>query len=371
MKWLENNCIQVDVTKKPKKITGTRFAAILGSNVWSSPFKAWCEITKTYEDPFKESIYTLAGKIIESRQVNYLKKAYFMEEIKTPVDVYGRDFFKVTYGDFFKNEPIFGGMWDALNYEDKEPACVIECKTTKRAEDWNDDIPEYYALQAALYAYLKGLDDVVMIVSFLDDETYQQVQYVLDNFSSEEISKMIDNGKINEYVKFKPNSSNTAVRPFKLSERYPNFDELVNKGRIFWENHVLTGISPAYDEKVDAEILKELRKNTLNPTTDIDNLLVEADTLQGEINVVLKTIADKQDRLDVVMGLIKDYMSTQFREGDTKISLSGKTYEYTLSKSSTTKIDKDLLKQDGLLNRYEITSESTRFTKKEIKKEIK
>lgn len=197
MKWLENNCIQVDVTKKPKKITGTRFAAILGSNVWSSPFKAWCEITKTYEDPFKESIYTLAGKIIESRQVNYLKKAYFMEEIKTPVDVYGRDFFKVTYGDFFKNEPIFGGMWDALNYE------------------------------------------------------------------------------------------------------------------------------------------------------------------------------DKQDRLDVVMGLIKDYMSTQFREGDTKISLSGKTYEYTLSKSSTTKIDKDLLKQDGLLNRYEITSESTRFTKKEIKKEIK
>lgn len=367
MKWLDNNTIQVDVPKRPKKITGTRFAAILNSNVWSSPFKVWCEITKTYEDPFKESIYTLAGKAIESKQINYLKKAYFMDEIKTPTDIYGRDYFKATYGDFFKDEPIFGGMWDALNYEDKNPVCVVECKTTKRAEDWGDDIPEYYALQAALYAYLKKLDDVVMIVSFLDDETYKQAQYLLDNFSSDEITKMLDNGKIYEYIKFKPTSANTAIRPFKISERYPNFDELVNKGRIFWDNHVLTGVSPTYDEKVDADILKELRKNTLNPTSDIDVLLEEADTLQTEINQVISTVADKQERLDIVLGQIKEHMATQFRDGDNKVTLAGITFEYTLAKTSTTKIDKDLLKKDGVLSRYEVTSESTRFTKKEIK----
>lgn len=367
MKWLENNTIQVDVPKKPKKITGTRFAAILGSNVWSSPFKAWCEITKTYEEPFKESIYTLAGKAIESKQINYLKKAYYMDEIKTPTDIFGRDYFKVTYGDFFKDEPIFGGMWDALNYDDKTPECVVECKTTKRAEDWGEDIPEYYALQAALYAYLKKLDDVVMIVSFLDDETYKQAQYLIDNFKQEEIDKMIENGKINEYIKFKPNSSNTAVRSFKLSKRYPNFEELVNKGRIFWENHVVTGISPAYDEKIDAEIIKELRKNSLNPTSDINSLVAEAETLQTDIDKVISSVSDKQERLEVVLGLIKEYMSGQFRDGDNKVSIAGAKYEYTLAKTSSTKIDKDLLKQDGVLSRYEVVSESVRFTKKEIK----
>lgn len=49
MEWIDGNRIKVVPPKKPKKITGTRFAAIMGLNVWNTPFKTWCEITRTYE----------------------------------------------------------------------------------------------------------------------------------------------------------------------------------------------------------------------------------------------------------------------------------------------------------------------------------
>ena len=64
---------------------------------------------------------------------------------------------------------------------------------------------------------------------------------------------------------FVPSAKNTITVPFKVSERYPEFKKLVKKAEKWWKDHVETGISPAFDEKADAEILKELRTNTLNP----------------------------------------------------------------------------------------------------------
>lgn len=48
IKWLKGNRIQIAPPKKTKKITGTRFATILGLNPWSTAFEMWCAITKTY-----------------------------------------------------------------------------------------------------------------------------------------------------------------------------------------------------------------------------------------------------------------------------------------------------------------------------------
>ena len=40
IKWVGNH-IEVAPPKKPKKITGTRLAAIFGLNKWNTPFKTW------------------------------------------------------------------------------------------------------------------------------------------------------------------------------------------------------------------------------------------------------------------------------------------------------------------------------------------
>lgn len=346
MEWLEGNKIKVVPPKRPKKLTATRFATVLGLNPWSTPFEVWCEITRTYQKPFEETIYTAAGKTIEPKQAQFMKKSYFMTNIVTPTDIYGEDYFNRTYGDFFKDEPIFGGMWDYLLFdENKKPVTVLEMKTTKRAEDWAKDIPEYYALQAALYAYLLGVDDVIMVASFLSDKDYKDPS------------------------QFIPSAKNTITVPFKVSERYPEFKKLVKKAEKWWKDHVETGISPAFDEKADAEILKELRTNTLNPESDIEALLREGEELKAEIDRLSALIEPLEKRLKVVTDIIKQHALAQFRDGDKKVSIRGEKYEWNVSRSETSEIDKDGLKADGLLAKYTRAKVSYRITTKAIEEE--
>lgn len=346
MEWLEGNKIKVVPPKRPKKLTATRFATVLGLNPWSTPFEVWCEITRTYQKPFEETIYTAAGKTIEPKQAQFMKKSYFMTNIVTPTDIYGEDYFNRTYGDFFKDEPVFGGMWDYLLFdENKKPVTVLEMKTTKRAEDWAKDIPEYYALQAALYAYLLGVDDVIMVASFLSDKDYKDPS------------------------QFVPSAKNTITVPFKVSERYPEFKKLVKKAEKWWKDHVETGISPAFDEKADAEILKELRTNTLNPESDIEALLREGEELKAEIDRLSAPIEPLEKRLKVVTDIIKQHALAQFRDGDKKVSIRGEKYEWNVSRSETSEIDKDGLKADGLLAKYKRAKVSYRITTKAIEEE--
>lgn len=347
MEWLDTKQLKIVPPKKPKKITGTRFAAIMGKNTWNTPFKTWCEITRTYEEPFEDTIYTIAGKTIEPKQAEYMRRAYFMTGLKTPTDIFGENYFKRTFGDFFKDEPIFGGMWDYLLYdEDGKPATVLEMKTTKRSEDWENDIPEYYALQAALYAYLLGVDSVMMVASFLEDKDYKTPEA------------------------FVPSSENTIVIPFKVSERYPEFDKLIKKAEKWWKSCVEGGVSPTFDEKKDADILKVLRTNTLNPETDIESVMEEAEALQEEIERVSATIADKEKRLKTLKDIIKEQAMKSFRDGDKSVALKSKRYVWAVSRTERKDIDKDALKADGLLDKYNTKSVVTyRLTNKPVEEE--
>lgn len=340
IKWLEGNRIQIAPPKKTKKITGTRFATILGLNPWSTAFEMWCAITKTYEKPFEDTIYTIAGKTIEPKQAAYMKKSYAMDII-TPTDIWGKDYFNNTWGDFFPDSPHLGGMWDYLSQgEDGKVDAVLEMKTTKRAEDWENDVPEYYALQAALYAYLLGVDDVIMVASFLEENDYEDPK------------------------KFKPSAKNTIAVEFKVSERYPDFAEKVARVEKWWEDHVDTGISPEYDEKKDAEILTALRTNTLTPETDIEALVAEAEALKKELDEVAASTAEKEKRLKTINDIIKEHAMSQFRDGDKKVEVKGSVYVWTVSRSETTGIDKDALKADGLLDKYSKKSVQYRMTVK-------
>lgn len=340
MEWLEGNRIKIDPPKRTKKITGTRFATILGLNPWSSPFEMWCAITKTFELPFEDTIYTVAGKTIEPKQAEYMKKSYGMDLI-SPTDRYGADYFNKTWGDFFGDNPHLGGMWDYLGVDEEGKVdTVLEMKTTKRIEDWQNDVPEYYALQAALYAYLLGVDNVIMVASFLEEKDY------------------------NDPSKFVPNIKNTITVEFKVSERYPDFAEKVATVEKWWADYVDTGISPAFDEKKDAEILKALRTHNLTPDTDITALIAEAESLKTEVDKATAAIADKEKRLKEVNDIIKEHAMKQFREGDKKVEVKGSTYTWTVSRSETTTINKKALEADGLLEKYQTKTEQYRMTVK-------
>lgn len=338
MQWLKDNRIKIAPPLKTKKITGTRFATVLGLNPWSTEFEIWCAVTKLYEAPFEDSIYTKAGKAIEPKQAEYMKNSYGMDII-SPTDVWGKDYFKKTWGDFFKEEPICGGMWDfLLKGEDGKTEAVLEMKTTKRAEDWKDDVPEYYALQAALYAYLLGVDDVIMVASFLEEKDYDNPE------------------------EFVPSAKNTITVEFKVSERYPDFKEKVARVEKWWNNHIKTGISPQFDEKKDAEILKALRTSTLSPDTDIKALIDEGEKLKKEIDDVESSITDKEKRLKEINDIIKQKAVEEFKDGDNKVEVKGEKYTWVVSRSERIDIDRAALENDGLLDKYSKTSETYRLT---------
>ena len=340
MEWLDSKQIKIAPPKKTKKVTGTRFATILGLNPWSTEFEMWCAITKTFELPFEDTIYTKAGKAIEPKQADYMKKSYGMDII-TPTDRYGKDYFNKTWGDFFPESPHFGGMWDYLGVdEDGTVDTVLEMKTTKRSEDWADDIPEYYALQAALYAYLLGVDNVIMVASFLEEKDYANPE------------------------QYKPSVKNTITKEFKVSERYPDFADKVARVEKWWKDHVDSGISPVYDERKDAEILKALRTNTLAPDTDIEALIAEAEGLKKELDEISASTADKEKRFKTINDIIKEHAMKQFREGDKKVEVKGSTYIWTVSRSETTTINKKALEADGLLEKYQTKTEQYRMTVK-------
>ena len=281
MKWVDKH-IEIDPPKRTKKITGTRFATILGLNPWSTDFEIWCAVTKTFEIPFEDTIYTIAGKTIEPKQIAYMKKSYGMGNLRTPTDLFGEDYFKKTYGDFYHDVPIFGGMWDSL---------------------------------------------------------------------------LVDDGE-----KPKPSAKNTITVEFKLSERYPDFAAKVEQATAWWNRHVVTGISPDFDEKKDAEILKALRTNSLSPETDMNALIAEAEGLKAEVDFAMAAISDKEKRLKTINDLIKEHAMGQFREGDKKVEVKGSKYVWSVSRSNTTTVDKDALKADGLLDKYSRTAPSYRMT---------
>lgn len=344
MEWKENH-VEITPPKRPKKLTGTRFASIMGLSPWSTPFEIWCTVTRTYEAPFEDTKYTLAGKAIEPKQAEYMKQAYFMSNLVTPTDAFGENYFKKTYGDFFHEYKTFGGMWDYLLCgKDGKPTTVLEMKTTKRVEDWADDIPEYYALQAALYAYLLGVDDVIMVASFLEDDDYDHPEM------------------------FQCSPDNTIIRPFKLSERYPNFEQqYIQVAQEWWDRHVRTGISPDFDERKDADILKILRTNTLSPETDVMALVKEAEALKYKIDQVKASISEDENRYKSLVDMIKKSAMQQFRDGDKKVSIVGGAYTWEVSRSTTSKIDKKAMEADGVLEKYTTSEESYRITMKENK----
>ena len=362
LKWLDGY-VQTEPIKKNKKLTGTHFPTVLNTNPFASPFEVWCRCTRTYEKPFEGNKYTNAGQIIEPKVFDFLRNSMgFGSRLVTPEDVYGKDHFKKTWGDFYPNEPIYGGMWDALiNDEEGNTEYVVEIKTVQvdgrsgsLEERWKDgEAPHYQALQASLYAYLLGVDKVLMVAVALEDKKgdYEHPEQVIPSFAN----------------------GNVYIDEFKVSERYPSFDMYIEMATDWWNKYVLTGTSPAFDEKKDAEILAALRTNTINPDADISSLVTEAEHLRSEIDSLTASISDviseKEKRLKKVQELIKAYALDKFRDGDNKVSIKGKSVEFVLSKSTTDEIDKDKLIADGLLEKYSKSKTSYRLTTSKIKED--
>ena len=78
-------------------------------------------------------------------------------------------------------------------------------------------------------------------------------------------------------------------------------------------------------------------------------------------------MAEDEKRYKVLTDMIKKAAIAQFRDGDKKVSIAGSAYNWEASRTSTTKIDKDAMKTDGILAKYTITEDSYRISPKALK----
>lgn len=265
----ENNVItQTEPSTNPRKLTGSRIGTILGLNPYGTEFEEWLHMTRVKSKEFTGNKYTHAGNVIESIIIDHLNKTDDMFTYLGAEEVYGPEPYKTTQGDFYKDHTVFGGMWDALLKVkgSNKPVGIVEVKTTQRAEDWVDGIPAYYQVQAELYAYLEGVDVITFPVAFLSD-----VDYIFPE-------------------DFKPvEGENFQVFTYRIGPtEWEQINARIDFAKTWWENHILTGISPVpTDHKVDLELLDILKTEEFE-NNDIETLL----TKYNDIEVLLDGMKD-------------------------------------------------------------------------------
>lgn len=164
----------------PRKITGSRIAAIVGQNEHSSEFRAACEIAGLYKEP--PSKFTEAGNVMEpvireyirENSARYIGDALGKGELGVEDPVPAKE---CSYEHFPEAAP-FGGMVDGWVDLDGKHAAVLEIKTASNRSDWfgPDDeeiVPPNYLLQTSLYCDLSGMRKIVFVVGFPEEEDYE------------------------------------------------------------------------------------------------------------------------------------------------------------------------------------------------------
>lgn len=329
------------------RITGHRIGTILGVNKWSTPFQAWCEITKLLKAPFEETKYTKAGKAIEPKIIEYVGRLY--PNVMSIEEYYGNNFEEYRWNNFKDESNIMGGVIDAVSTRNdmKTIAMICECKTSSKPQDWtNNQVPVDYLLQGALYSYLKGLDRVLFACSFLQEMDY------------------------NHPEEFVVNEDNTILVVKKLSDiiipingQYMNIEEIMQYAEAWWNEYIETGISPEFDEVADKEYLAMIRASKPCEDNDLVDVCEEALKLAKEIKAleVSSGLKAKQDLLKTLEASIKETMIEQ------QVSNAGK---YKLKETKKMKFDEEKFAKENekLYNKY--TEEKISYTlSKDMKEE--
>ena len=341
------------VPRNLKKLTAGRFAKVLGENPWGTPFQAWCEIMRCKVPPFEDNKYTIAGKAIEPKLIEFARESV-SPYIQSPEDYFMCDDAKqfMNY-EFFEND-LFGGMWDALAFTKPDITCespvhpiaVVECKTTSRAQDWLNGVPPHYAAQGLLYAKLLGVENVYFPVAFLEPEDYDDPE------------------------SFECTDENSRVYAMNVNDsfgEYENIDSAMDFAVAWWDAFIGNDISPMYDEKYDAEYLACLRQVEISDIVlpdDFEGLLKALHDIDGKIETVKEEIGlnDLEKQRKKINSQVQAMVKEQLSGIEGKDALD--TTYYVFKTSPTRKVDYKKLEEDGLLDVYVTTTQTIRTNKK-------
>lgn len=340
--------IIIEPPKRTKKITGHRFPSVLGLNKYQTPFGAWCEITGLVTLPFEDNKYTIAGKTIEPKQIEYAKQKF--PNIMNMEEYYGNSIDEYRYSNFKDLGRIFDGVRDFVSVKNdgKTIAMVGECKTSSKPQDWaNNNVPVDYLCQGMLYSYLDKLDKTLYVASFLQPMDYNNPEnYVVNDVNTKFTVK-----KLNECYLPLPTGENGTI---ELAVEYCE---------EWWDKYITKGISPPYDEVKDKAYLDIIRASQPSNDNELEDVCESAISLVKEIELlkISSGLKAKEDELKVLEKDIKDRMIEK------ELSVCGK-YKLTAKNSKKFNEEKFAKEQEVLYNKY--TEDIVKYTlSKNLKEE--
>lgn len=233
---------------------------------------------------------------------------------------------------------------------------MIEIKTTSveyKMEWIRNKIPIEYTLQVSLYGYLLNVENVMIIVSFLEEEDYQNPEA------------------------FQPNEENTKIFHFNIYQQHPDFLEIIQDAKNWWSQYILTGISPRFidDEKKDHSLLQELKESKVltlekidiqNELQNLEECLVHFERLKKE-KLILEYLNLKK-KIDLTKENIKKYIQEIKEESKNEYIMKGNNYNFIAKVSTMETINKDLLLKDGLYQKYVQSNERCTIYPKKLEK---
>lgn len=315
--------------KQRLRITGHRIASVLGLNQYQSEFGAWCEITKLVKLPFEDNKYTIAGKTIEPKLIDFVAEKF--PNVMSIEDYYGNSIDKYRWNNFVEDSNVFGGIIDAVATKNdmKTLTMIVECKTSSKPHLWeNNNVPIEYLLQGCEYSYLKGLDRVLFVCAFLQDMDYARPE------------------------QFVPSKENTILVVKKIKDvnvTLPNgeiitFEQAIEYCEEWWKKYIETGISPEFDEKLDKQYLDIIRTSQPINDSSLEEMCERAMSLEDRLNELKEEykINELEKELKTLQDNIKQGMIDSLQDGETKTSCGG----YKLSGSVSKKFDSTLFKKD-------------------------
>lgn len=350
MEWTySENRKQIVLDKIPSKklrISGHRFPTVLGLNKWATPFQSWCEITGLVKVPFVENKYIIAGRTIEPKQIEFAKQKF--PNTFSIEEYFGNAFDDYRYNNFKDETNIFGGVIDFVSTANdmRTIRMIGECKTSSKPHEWeNNEVPIEYLCQGMLYSYLKKLPEVLFVASFLNDMDYAHPE----NYK---VSK--------ENTKLVVKNLNECYLP--LNGEYVTIDGAIEYATNWWNEYVLTGISPEFDEVKDKEYLDIIRKSKPCEDNDLTTVCLEAIKLAREI-----------DELKITSGLSAKEKELKLLEDSIKNTMIEKEIEncenYKLKRTVKTKFNEKLFKENNQKAYEDYLEEIVSYTLSKNKKE--
>lgn len=334
--------IIIEPPKQTNKISGHRLSAVLGLNNYSTPFQAFCEITKLAKPEIEDNKYLNAGRVLEPKIIEYVAKQF--PNVMSIEQYYGNVFEEYRYNNFKDDSKVFGGVIDAVSVKNdgKTIAMICECKTSGHPEQWrNGAIPTEYALQGALYSYLKGLDRVLFACTFLDDLDYGKPENVVVS----DKNTILVVKRLDELI-------------FDVNGEYLNIEGVMQYAEQWWKEHIETGISPEFDEKKDKEYLDIIRATDETKDNELIDVCDKALNLAIKIEELKETSGLKD--LEKQLKLLETSIKNKMIEEDLP-----KCGGYKLSKKKTKTFNADLFaeEQPKLYESYCEEKESYTLTK--------